>query len=93
MADFGGEDVVAAPQALTQAAQQKLKALVTRIETLEQEKAGIAADIKEIYAEAKGVGYDVKVLRKVIARRKQDPRQRAEFEQIMDLYLLALGEI
>ena len=93
MPDFGGEEVVAAPQALTQAAQQKLKALVTRIETLEQEKSGIAADIKEIYSEAKGVGYDTKVLRKVIALRKQDKRERLEMEQIMDLYLAALGEI
>jgi uncharacterized protein (UPF0335 family) len=92
MPDFGGEEVVAA-QSLTAAAKQKLKALVTRIETLEAEKTGILADIREIYAEAKGMGYDSKVLRKVVALRRQDKRERAEMEQIMDLYLAALGEI
>jgi uncharacterized protein (UPF0335 family) len=92
MPDFGGEDI-AAPQALTQAAKQKLKSLVSRIETLEAEKAGILADIREIYGEAKGMGYDSKILRKVVALRRQDKRERAEMEQVMDLYLAALGEI
>jgi uncharacterized protein (UPF0335 family) len=92
MPDFGGEEITA-PQALTQAAKQKLKSLVSRIETLEQEKAGILADIREIYAEAKGMGYDAKILRKVVTLRRQDKRERAEQEQVMDLYLAALGEI
>jgi uncharacterized protein (UPF0335 family) len=92
MPDFGGEEI-ASPQALTQAAKQKLKSLVARIETLEAEKTGILADIREIYGEANGMGYDSKILRKVVALRRQDKRERAEQEQIMDLYLAALGEI
>jgi len=93
MADFGGTETVAAPQALTQTAQEKLRQLVARIEKLEEEKKSIADDIKETYGEAKGMGYDTKVLRKVIRLRKQDRQEREEQEQIMDLYLLALGEI
>jgi len=94
MADFGGaETAVAAPQALTSTAQEKLRQLVARIEKLEEEKKSIADDIKETYGEAKSMGYDTKVLRKVIRLRKQDRQEREEQEQIMDLYLLALGEI
>jgi uncharacterized protein (UPF0335 family) len=91
-ADFGGEEVVA-PQTLDRSAQERLRQIVARIERLEEEKAGLAADIKEVYAEAKSAGYDTKVLRKVITLRKQDRRARAEMEQVMDLYLAALGEI
>lgn len=93
-ADFGASsETVAAPQSLTSSGKEKLKQLVARIERLEEEKASLAADIKEVYGEAKGLGYDTKVLRKVIRLRKQDAQERAEQEQIMDLYLLALGEI
>lgn len=92
-ADFGASEPVAVPQSLTSSAKEKLKQIVTRIERLEEEKAGIAADIKEVYGEAKGMGYDTKVLRKVVRHRKQDARERAEQEQVMDLYLAALGEI
>lgn len=88
----GGEDVVAL-QSLTQAAKEKLKLVVTRIERLEEEKAGIAADIKDVYAEAKALGYDTKALRAVVRLRKQDRREREEQEQMLDLYLAALGEI
>jgi uncharacterized protein (UPF0335 family) len=91
-ADFGGEEVVA-PQTLDRSAQERLRQIVARIERLEEEKAGLAADIKDVYAEAKSAGYDTKVLRKVITLRKQDRRARAEMEQVMDLYLAALGEI
>ncbi|MES1201231.1 MAG: DUF2312 domain-containing protein [Pseudomonadota bacterium] len=93
MADFGGTETVAAPQALTQSAQEKLRQLVARIEKLEEEKKSIADDIKETYGEAKGMGYDTKVLRKVVRLRKQTRAEREEQEQILDLYLLALGEI
>jgi uncharacterized protein (UPF0335 family) len=93
MPDFGGTETVAAPQALTQSAQEKLRQLVTRIEKLEEEKKSIADDIKETYGEAKGMGYDTKVLRQVIRIRKQDRAEREEQEQVRDLYLLALGEI
>lgn len=72
-------------------AKDQLVAFVERIERLEEEKKGIADDIKEVYAEAKGNGFDVKVLRKVISVRKQDAAERAEQEAILDLYLSALG--
>lgn len=70
----------------------QLKSIVERIERLEEEKKTIADDIKEVYAEAKGNGYDVKVLRKVIAILKRDANERAEEEAILDLYLQAVGE-
>ena len=72
-------------------AKDQLVAFVERIERLEEEKKGISDDIKEVYAEAKGNGFDVKVLRKVIAVRAQDASERAEQEAILDLYLSALG--
>ncbi len=92
MPDFGGTDTVAA-QSLTQTAQEKLRQLVARIEKLEEEKKGIADDVKESYAEAKAMGFDTKVLRQVIRLRKQDRQEREEQEQVRDLYLHALGEI
>jgi uncharacterized protein (UPF0335 family) len=95
MADFGGTETAttASPQSLTQSAREKLRQLVARIEKLEEEKKGIADDIKETYGEAKGMGYDTKVLRQVIRFRKQDRQEREEQEQVRDLYLHALGEI
>lgn len=68
-----------------------LKAFVERIERLEEEKKATADDIKEVYAEAKGTGYDVKILRSVVAIRKRDANKRREEEEILDLYLSALG--
>jgi uncharacterized protein (UPF0335 family) len=70
----------------------QLKSIVERIERLEEEKKTIADDIKEVYAEAKGNGYDVKVLRMVIRIRKRDANERAEEEALLDLYLQAVGE-
>lgn len=78
---------------LGQAARERLKSFVARIERLEEEKAALAADVKEVYAEAKGEGYDTKVLRKVISLRKVDRNERAEQEAVLDLYLSAIGEI
>ena len=75
-----------------QVAGDQLKSIVQRIERLEEEKKTIADDIKEVYAEAKGNGYDVKVLRKVVALRKRDLDERKEEEAILDLYLQAVGE-
>lgn len=98
-ADFGAdpfaasEDDIAAPQSLTQAAKDKLKQVVARIEKLEEEKAALAADIKEVYSEAKTLGYDTKALRSVVRLRKMDRKSRIEQEQVLDLYLAALGEI
>jgi uncharacterized protein (UPF0335 family) len=68
-----------------------LKAFVERIERLEEEKASITGDVKEVYAEAKTQGFDTKILRKVVALRKRDAAERREEEEIMDLYLQALG--
>ena len=78
---------------LNQAAQGQLKSIIERIERLEQEKTEIAEQIKEVFAEAKGNGFDVKVLREVVRIRKQDRAKRLEEEAILDLYLSAMGEI
>ena len=83
----------ASPDVLTASAQGRLRTIIERIERLEEDKAAIAGDIKEVFAEAKGEGYDVKVLRKVVRLRKQDKAKRQEEEAILDLYLSALGEI
>jgi len=72
-------------------AADQLKAFIERIERLEEEKAGIAGDIKDVYAEAKGNGFDVKILRKIISLRKKDPSERQEENAILELYLQALG--
>ena len=72
-------------------AADQLKSFIERIERLEEEKAGIAGDIKEIYAEAKGNGFDTKVMRKIISLRKKDHAERQEEEAILELYMQALG--
>jgi len=69
----------------------QLKSIVERIERLEEEKKGISDDIRDIYAESKGNGYDVKALRTVIRLRKLDPNERQEQESILESYLQALG--
>ncbi|MDF1847340.1 MAG: DUF2312 domain-containing protein [Parvibaculaceae bacterium] len=80
-----------APEGSTTIAQGQLRSFVERIERLEEEKAALAADIKEVYAEAKGNGFDTKVLRKVISLRKKDTAERQEEEAMLELYLHALG--
>lgn len=72
-------------------AKDQLRAFVERIERLDEERKTISLDIKDVYGEAKSFGYDVKILRKVIALRKMDADDRAEQEAILDLYLAALG--
>jgi uncharacterized protein (UPF0335 family) len=72
-------------------AQGKLKSLIERIERLEEDKAGIAGDLKEVYAEAKGDGFDTKIVRKVVRLRKQDKAKRQEEEALIDLYISAIG--
>jgi uncharacterized protein (UPF0335 family) len=69
----------------------QLKSLIERIERLEEEKAALAADIREVYAEAKGHGFDTKIIRQVIRMRKIETADRQEQEAILDLYLSALG--
>ena len=70
-----------------------LKSFFERIERLEEEKKAISDDIKEVYAEAKGTGYDPKIMRKIVAIRKQDANKRAEEEALLDCYLSALGDL
>ena len=72
-------------------AQGQLRSLVERIERLEEEKRTIAADIKEVYAEAKGNGFDTKILRKVVSLRRREAAEREEEQSILDLYMAALG--
>lgn len=72
-------------------AQDQLRAFIERIERMEEEKKAIADDVKEIYAEAKGNGFDTKVLRQVVRIRKMDHAERMEGEALLDLYLAALG--
>ena len=69
----------------------QLKAFVERIERLEEEKKAIADDVRDVYAEAKGNGFDVKALRTVVRLRKQDVNERKEQEAILETYLHALG--
>ena len=72
-------------------ARNHLRAYIDRIESLEEEKAALMEDIREIYAEAKGTGFDPKIMRQVVRIRKMEPDQRQEQEYILDTYLSALG--
>jgi uncharacterized protein (UPF0335 family) len=72
-------------------AADQLKAFIERIERLEEEKASLAGDIREVYGEAKGNGFDTKILRKIISIRKKDFAERQEEEAVLDLYMQALG--
>lgn len=74
-------------------ARDQLRSFIERIERLEEEKKTIADDIKDVYGEAKGTGFDTPILKKVIAIRKQDKNERMEQEAILDTYLAALGMI
>ena len=83
----------ASPDVLTATAQGRLRSLIERLERLEEDKAAVMADLKEVFAEAKGNGFDVKIINKVVRIRKQDRAKRQEEEAILDLYLSAIGEI
>jgi uncharacterized protein (UPF0335 family) len=76
---------------LNTTSQGKLKSLIERIERLEEDKAAVASDLKEVYAEAKGEGFDTKIVRKVVRLRKQDTAKRQEEEALIDLYISAIG--
>ena len=91
-ASFSAE-FAAHPDVMTAAAQGRLKTIIERLERLEEDKAGVMADLKEVYAEAKGEGFDTKIIRKVVRLRKQDRAKRQEEETILDLYMSAIGEI
>lgn len=77
-----GKNTVAADQ---------LKAIIARVEKLEEEKSGIASDIKDVYAEAKGNGFDCAAIRSIIKLRKLDAQEREEKDNILTLYLHAIG--
>jgi uncharacterized protein (UPF0335 family) len=77
----------------TRFAKDQLKAIIERVERLEEEKKTIADDIRDVYAEAKGNSFDTKALRTVVRLRKQDKQEREEQEAILDTYLQALGMI
>jgi uncharacterized protein (UPF0335 family) len=72
-------------------AADRLRSIVERIERLEEERKALAGDIKDIYAEAKSAGFDVKVLRQVIRLRRQEPAEVEEQETLLDIYRRALG--
>ena len=69
----------------------RLRLLIERVERLEEEKKGIADDIRDVYAEAKAVGYDAKIMRQIVRLRKMKPDDRAEMEKVLDTYKAALG--
>ena len=84
------EEDITADSAQTVAAGQ-LRSFIERVERLEEEKQTIQDDIKEVFAEAKGTGFDVKAMRTIIRLRKKEPAERQEEEAILDLYMAALG--
>ena len=71
----------------------QLRAFVERVERLEEEKAALAADIREVYAEAKAMGFDSKTLRTIVRLRKQDTHERQEQEALLATYMVALGMV
>jgi uncharacterized protein (UPF0335 family) len=77
--------------ATTSFAKDQLKSIIERIERLEEEKKAISDDIRDVYAESKGNGFDVKALRAIVRMRKQDPNERQEEETILETYMQALG--
>jgi uncharacterized protein (UPF0335 family) len=83
----------AAAKAHTRFAKDQLKAFVERIERLEEEKKALSDDIRDVYAEAKGNGYDVKAMRAIVRMRKQDKDERMEYETVLETYMHALGMI
>ncbi|HEY1750292.1 MAG TPA: DUF2312 domain-containing protein [Caulobacteraceae bacterium] len=85
------EGGVSAGEALGANVQAKLKAIVERIERLEEDAAAVKSDLKEVYAEAKGEGFDTKILRKVIRLRTTDIAKRQEEEALIELYISAIG--
>ncbi len=72
---------------------ERLKSFIERVERLEEEKAALAADIKDVYSEAKSAGFDVKIIRQLIRIRKSDPQDRREQEELLELYMSAIGMV
>lgn len=78
-------------ETMDNSAADQLRSFIERIERLEEEKAAIASDIKDVYAEAKGTGFDTKAIRSLIRLRKKEPHEREEEEQLLELYRAAVG--
>ena len=76
---------------MAEATDDRLRLLIERVERLEEEKKGIGDDIKDVYAEAKAVGYDVKIMRQIVRIRKMKPDDRRVMEMLLDTYKAALG--
>ena len=76
---------------MANASDDRLRLLIERVERLEEEKKGIADDIKDVYGEAKAVGYDAKIMRQIVRLRKMNPDDRSEMEMLLDTYKAALG--
>ncbi|MEN9717775.1 MAG: hypothetical protein RIQ99_653 [Pseudomonadota bacterium] len=76
---------------MAEATDDRLRLLIERVERLEEEKKGIQDDIKDVYGEAKAVGYDAKIMRQIVRLRKMKPDDRVEMEMILDTYKAALG--
>jgi uncharacterized protein (UPF0335 family) len=70
---------------------ERLKSIIKRIEKLEEDKASVSEDLKEVYAEAKGTGFDAKLIRQIVRIRKMEVEARREQEELLDLYKSALG--
>lgn len=86
-------DVTIGHNSATAVAADQLRAIIERVERLEEDKKAISDDIRDIYAEAKGNGYDVKALRTIVRLRRQDADERAEQEAILDAYKVAMGMV
>ncbi len=93
MADGAANIVTGTAGGATTVAAERLRSFLERVERLDEEKTTIAGDIKEVFAEAKGEGYDTKTLRKIIRLRKMDKAKRDEEEALLELYIAALGGV
>lgn len=82
---------IKAPDDVAGIAGERLKQFIEKIERLEEEKAGIGADVRDVYAEAKSTGFDAKVIRQIVRLRKMDRNDRQEQEELLELYKAAIG--
>ena len=78
---------------MTTVSKEQLKSIIERVERLDEEKKAIGEDIRDVYSEAKGNGFDTKVIKKIVALRKKDLTERQEEEAMLDLYMSALGMV
>ena len=81
------------PEGSQTVAGERLRSFLERIERLDEDRQAVMSDIKEVFAEAKGEGYDTKVMRQILRLRKMEAADRQEYEALLDLYLSALGDL